>query len=349
MHTQSFPKGFYRSPFRPARFLANAHLQTMFASVHRRQPLAIKRERQRITLPDGDFIVLDWHTPKSVKADSPLVLVIHGLGGSSDSHYVIGLQQALAQQGWPSVAMNCRGATEPNLATRSYHAGASDDVIAVFNHLLLQQHRPIMIVGYSLGGSMTIKTLAELGAHPRLAAGVAVSAPLELAPCAHRLDQGMSRVYRRYLLDSLHELWRAKHQHLLNTGATAQAERIAACLHQGPFQSFWQFDDLLMAPLHGFNDVQDYYTRCRPNQFLHNIRTPMLIIHAADDPFMSPDVIPPDHTLSSSIHFELAQHGGHVGFIAGTIKTPVYYLEQRIPAFLAMIWRQAKNPVNARE
>jgi hypothetical protein len=200
-----------------------------------------------------------------------------------------------------------------------------------------------MIVGYSLGGSMTIKTLSELGAHPRLLAGVAVSAPLELAPCAYRLDQGMSRVYRRYLLDSLHELWRAKHQHLLTTGATLEADKIAACLQHAPFESFWQFDNLLMAPIHGFDDVHDYYNRCRPNQFLQGIRAPTLIIHSADDPFMSPDVIPPDHTLSPSIHFELAQHGGHVGFISGTIKEPVYYLEQRIPAFLRMVWEQKQT------
>ena len=179
--TLSFQKGFFNSPFRPASFLANPHLQTLFASVHRKTRPQLTRQRQRITLADGDFVLLDAHTPAQVSPNAPLVLVIHGLSGSSDSHYVLGLQKALAKQHWPSVAMNCRGATEPNQATRAYHAGASDDVRGVFQYLVDSQERPIIIVGYSLGGSMTLKTLAELGAHPRLMAGVAVSTPLEMA------------------------------------------------------------------------------------------------------------------------------------------------------------------------
>ncbi|PTQ89408.1 hydrolase [Agitococcus lubricus] len=340
MTPPSFKKGFFVSPFRPASGLANAHLQTLFPSFHRRKPLSLKRERQKIYLADGDFLLLDYHTPKQCEPNAPLVLVIHGLSGSSESHYVLGLQRALAAIGWPSVAMNCRGATEPNQQTRAYHAGASDDVIAVYQHLLQHQARPIMIVGYSLGGAMTLKTLAELGTDERLWAGVAVSAPLELGICAQRLDRGLSKIYRRYLLTGLRQLWEAKHAHFVQQGAQAQAQQIAECLAKSPYQSFWQFDDQLMAPLHGFDNVHDYYSRCRPTQFLTHIRTPTLIIHAHDDPFMSSDVIPPSHTLSSCIHFELAQQGGHVGFITGSIQKPIYYLEQRIPAFLQMIQRQ---------
>ncbi len=335
--TLSFQKGFFNSPFRPASFLANAHLQTLFASVHRKTPPQLKRERLRITLADGDFVLLDAHTPDNVSADAPLTLVIHGLSGSSDSHYVLGLQTALAKQHWPSVAMNCRGATEPNLSTKAYHASESVDVVSVFDYLVKNQHRPIVVVGYSLGGSMTIKTLADLGQHPRLLAGVAVSTPLELAICAKRLDSGLSMIYRKHLLDGLHTLWYAKLRYLENTGQVQQAKLIEQCLTSAPFTSFWQFDDLLMAPLHGFNGVHDYYARCRPNQFLKDIKVPTLVIHALDDPFMSPFVIPKSSELSPSIHFELAQHGGHVGFISGTVIQPIYYLEQRIPAFLNFV------------
>lgn len=329
-----FPLGFYHSPFKAARLLAHPHLQTMFASVHRRTPPAIERQTKRISLADGDFILLDYKTPSSPTKNAPLVLIIHGLSGSTDSHYVIGLQNALAAQNWPSVAMNCRGATEPNMATRAYHAGASDDVIAVFNHLIATQKRQIVIVGYSLGGSMTLKALSELGQHSRLLAGVSVSAPLELAPCAYRLDSGFSTIYRQHLLEGLNALWHAKHQHLLKLGQTTEAQKIADCLQHAPFKSFWQFDDLLMAPLHGFANVDDYYQRCRPNQFLKHIQVPTLIIHALDDPFMSVDVVPPQSELSAFIHFELAKHGGHVGFIGGTPHKPNYYLEARIPEFL---------------
>ena len=329
-----FPTGFFHSPFKVAPLLKHPHLQTLFASVHRRTPPKIEREQQRLSLPDGDFLILDYKTPNPIAHHAPLVLVIHGLSGSSDSHYVIGLQNALAAQGWPSVAMNCRGATEPNTSIRAYHAGASDDVIAVFNHLIEHQKRQIVIVGYSLGGSMTLKALSELGQHPRLLAGVSVSAPLELAPCAYRLDKGFSMVYRQHLLDKLQQLWQDKYQHLLSLGQTEQAQQIADCLQHAPFKSFWDFDDRLMAPLHGFANVDDYYQRCRPNQFLKSIQVPTLIIHALDDPFMSVDVVPAQHDLSPLIHFELAKQGGHVGFIGGTPNKPDYYLEKRIPEFL---------------
>ena len=336
--TLSFQKGFFNSPFRPASFLANPHLQTLFASVHRKTRPQLTRQRQRITLADGDFVLLDAHTPAQVSPNAPLVLVIHGLSGSSDSHYVLGLQKALAKQHWPSVAMNCRGATEPNQATRAYHAGASDDVRGVFQYLVDSQERQIIIVGYSLGGSMTLKTLAELGAHPRLMAGVAVSTPLEMAICAKRLDKGFSMIYRKHLLDELHTLWYAKLRYLENTGAAIEAKKIEQCLTHAPFTSFWQFDDLLMAPLHGFNGVHDYYARCRPNQFLKDIKAQTLVIHALDDPFMSPLVIPQASELSPMIHFELAETGGHVGFISGSVTNPVYYLEHRIPAFLNYVY-----------
>lgn len=332
-----FPTGFFHSPFCPAHALSNAHLQTLFASVHRRKPLHIKRERNTVLLSDGDYVFLDFHYPKQEKANSPLVLVIHGLSGSSNSHYIIGLQRSLAAQGIASVAMNCRGSLQANKAVRAYHAGASDDVRDVFSYLVKHQARPVIIIGYSLGGSMTLKALSELGKHPRLVAGVAVSTPLELAPCANRLDAGVSIIYRQHLLKGLQQLWQQKYQYFLTQNDSMALQRLDNALQHAPFNSFWQFDDVLMAPLHGFANVDDYYWRCRPNQFLAHIQVPTLIIHALDDPFMSVDVIPAEHTLSPYIHFELAKHGGHVGFIGGSVQQPDYYLEKRIPAFIQQL------------
>lgn len=332
-----FPRSFFRSPFRPAAGLGNPHLQTVFASIHRRQPPLIERQRREVALPDGDHLLLDWHHPLHPDPAAPVVLVVHGLGGSSESHYVRGLQKALGKVGWPSVAMNCRGAAAPNHATRAYHAGASDDVISVFRHLAASGYRRIALVGYSLGGSMVLKSLAELGDDPHLLAGVAVSAPLDLATCANRMDRGLSRVYRKHLLDELDRLWQGKMAHFRLRGDHAGADRIARHFGRAPFRSFWEFDHHVMAPLHGFDGVDDYYRRCTPNQFLRDIRKPALIIHAADDPFMTPAVTPRADMLSASIHFELSAQGGHVGFIGGSVTRPVYYLEQRIPAFLRHI------------
>lgn len=332
-----FPPGIHASPFQPARWLRNAHAQTVFARFHRDTPPAIHRERRELLLADGDHLLLDWHEPANSCAQAPLTLIIHGLGGSSDSHYVRGLQRQLAERGWPSVAMNCRGAVQPNRRARAYHAGASDDVIAVFQHLLIEQRRAVAIVGYSLGGSMTLKALAELGAHPRLLAGVAVSVPLHMASCAQRMDRGLSRLYRRYLLGEMQQLWQNKARHLRQLGDHQSALRIQQCLDQQPFGSFWDFDDVLMAPLHGYRDVHDYYERCTPRQFLPAIRVPTLVIHASDDPFMLPSVVPAAASLSGSVHLELAARGGHVGFISGHARQPQYYLEARIPYFLQQV------------
>jgi len=262
-----------------------------------------------------------------------MTLIVHGLGGSSESHYVLGLQKALSVRGWPSAAMNCRGAKRPNHATRAYHAGASDDVIHVFRALAAGGRR-VALVGYSLGGSMVLKSLAELKQDPRLLGGVAVSVPLDLALCADQMNRGLSRLYRKHLLTALDSLWRSKIDHLRTRNAHAEADRISHHLGERAYTSFWEFDDKVMAPLHGFADVHDYYRRCRPAQFLKDIRVPTLVIHAGDDPFMTPDVVPAADQLSPSVHFEFAPQGGHVGFISGTLLNPDYYLERRIPAFL---------------
>lgn len=336
-----FPRSFFRSPFRPAAGLENAHVQTVFATLHRRNLPKVERHRQEVTLPDGDHVFLDRHLPGGVAADAPLVLIVHGLGGSSESHYVLGLQKALGAMGWPSAALNCRGARIPNRATRAYHAGASDDVISVFNTLADSEHRRVALVGYSLGGSMVLKSMAELGNDARLLGGVAVSTPLDLAGCADRMNQGLSRFYRKHLLTGLENLWKAKIAHFREIGANAEAEFISQRLGTQPYTSFWDFDHKVMAPLHGFTDVHDYYRRCAPNQFLLHIQRPTLIIHSTDDPFMTPGVVPATDRLSPSIHFELASRGGHVGFIGGSMARPVYYLEQRIPAFLQQVWEAA--------
>lgn len=341
---EHFPRGLYRSPFRPAWWLGNAHAQTMFSTLFRKPPV-LTRQRQKLALADGDWIYVDWLLSAGWEhEDKPLVIVVHGLSGSSDSHYVLGLQAELQAMGWGSVAMNCRGAVEgPNALPRAYHAGGSDDVRAVLDAVAAQYPgRKLAVVGYSLGGNMTLKLMGEQGADPRLFAGVAVSVPLLLNLCADRMDQGISRVYRKRLLDELMILWRAKRAHFQARGDAAVVALLDRHIAQGPFHSFWHFDDRLMAPLHGFADVHDYYARCSSRQFLKDIRVPTLVIHAEDDPFMTPGVIPEPQELSAAVHFELSPTGGHVGFVsAGEGGGPAYYLERRIPQFLQECLRQA--------
>jgi predicted alpha/beta-fold hydrolase len=339
----AFPRGVHASTFRPAWWLGNAHAQTLYSALFR-QPPQLHRQREKQTLPDGDWVYLDWLLPAGwERREQPLVIVVHGLSGSSDSHYVLGLQAQLQAAGMGSVAMNCRGASGgPNHLPRAYHAGASDDIRAVVEAVATAYPgRPLAVVGYSLGGNMTLKLLAELGNDRRMVGGVAVSVPLLLPLCASRMDQGFSRIYRKHLLGELLDTWQAKHEHFGQAGRHDAASEIAARLAHGPFESFWQFDDKLMAPLHGFADVHDYYERCSSRQFLKDIHIPTLVIHAEDDPFMTPGVIPGDGELSPWVHFELSRRGGHVGFIeGGSPGAPAYYLERRIPQFL-----QACRPV----
>lgn len=342
-----FPTGVFVSPFRPAWWLRNAHAQTLFSNFFRRPPVLL-REREELSLPDGDFLDLDWHLPEGWTPSQPLVLVVHGLSGSSESHYVLGLQAALAQKGWASVAMNCRGASgRPNHLPRAYHAGGSDDLVRVLAHMQARYPAtPVAVVGYSLGGSMTLKLMGEMGDAAPVFAAVAVSVPLLLPVCADRMDRGFSRVYRQHFMGALTAQWEEKMRHLERRGDQAAAARVRVQLARGPFRSFWQFDNDLIAPLHGFSDVHDYYRRASPRQFLKSIDRPTLLIQSADDPFMTPGVLPDGSELAPAVHFELCRSGGHVGFIdGGTPRAPRYYLEHRIPRFLAGVWQTIQAPV----
>ncbi|MFN3586523.1 MAG: hydrolase [Moraxellaceae bacterium] len=335
---QEFPRGLYASPFRPAWWLRNPHAQTLFSTLFRRPP-ALSRRRETLSLPDGDFLDLDWLTPPGWQPETPLVVVVHGLSGSSESHYVLGLQAALAARGWASIGLNCRGASRPNHLPRAYHAGASDDLAAVLAALRARHpETPLALVGYSLGGNMTLKLMGETGQAAPVFAAVAVSVPLLLPVCADRLDQGFSRVYRQHFMAELTAQWEARMRHLEARGDPAAAERVRAHLRQGPFRSFWHYDDAVMAPLHGFADVHDYYRRASSRPFLRQITRPTLVIQSADDPFMTPGVLPDAAELGPGVHFELCRAGGHVGFIeGGSPRAPRYYLERRIPAFLQAV------------
>ncbi len=319
--------------FRPAWWLGNPHLQTLWGSLCRHAP-QLQRQRERLWLDDGDFLDLDWHGPH--EATVPLVLVLHGLTGSSSSHYVLGLQQQLAARGWASVALNWRGCSgEPNLLPRGYHSGVSEDVARVIKHLqALRPLAPLYAVGYSLGGNVLLKYLGESGEDSGLQAAVAVSVPFRLDHCAERIDRGFSKVYQAHFMRALVAYVRDKQQRFVDEG---HHERLAALEALGPLdgmRTFWDFDGRFTAPLHGYSDADDYYRRASSRYYLGQIHTRTLIIQSSDDPFVFPHSVPQAHELSSSTQLELHARGGHVGFIGGSLRQPDYYLERRIPAWL---------------
>ncbi len=301
----------------------NPHCQTLLGALIDRvhsHPL----NRERVRLPDGDFIDLDWLvTPKS---GGSTVLILHGLEGSSRSPYIHRLLAACQTRQWPAVVMHFRGCSgEPNRLARGYHGGETQDLDAIIGHLKSRSPKGLCVVGYSLGGGVLLKWLGEQGHRTGLLAAAAVSVPFNLESAAERLNRGFSRVYQWVLLRWLKR----------------SIKRKALSLGQGlpPLRAlthFRAFDDAITAPLHGFSDASDYYQKasCRP--YLRGIAVPTLLIQAADDPFFLSTNLPSPDELSPQIQFELSAHGGHVGFIAGGWPwAPRFWLDERLGAFLS--------------
>lgn len=314
------------SPFKPAWWLSNRHLQTVWPAFTRRRS-ATATENERIELPDGDFIDLAWGPAKNTS--SPIVLLLHGLEGSVKSHYVGGMMAALSSAGLRSVLMHFRGCSgESNRLARRYHSGETGDVAHIVATLRRREPNiPISAIGFSLGGNVLLKWLGETGASNPLSAAVAVSVPFELMRSVETLQRGLARVYDRYLL-----------QHLLRSTRDKFAKRSPSevdltALHK--VRTIWDFDESVTAPLHGFCGAQDYYQRSSSRQFLHAVAVPTLIIQALDDPFLPPQSVPDKSEVSPAVTLDVYPKGGHVGFVSGRLPwRPSYHLEQRVPEFL---------------
>lgn len=318
-----------KSQFKPAWWLANAHLQTMWPTLFRRKPEVVT-QRERIELPDGDFIDLDWFGPEN----APIVVVLHGMGGSIKSPYAKGMLLALAANGWRTVFMHFRGCSEePNRLPRSYHSGETTDLSFLVAELQKRHPGcPIAGVGFSLGGNVLLKWLGETGEQNPLAGAVAVSVPFELENAAYRINRGLSRLYQWWILRDVIAALIKKFKRVESPLDFGDIENI---------QSVWEFDDRITAPLHGFADATDYYLKASSRPFLKNIQVPTLILHAIDDPFMTKDAIAEAHELSPKLILELSNSGGHVGFISGNVPwKPVYWLEQRIPEYLKEVLKK---------
>lgn len=293
------------SKFRPAWWLRNAHAQTIWAARVMRHPLPAT-QRERLTTADGDFLDLDW----SAGRDAPLVVIFHGLGGSLQSAYARASINAIARLGMQAVLMHFRGCSgEPNQLPGSYHSGHTTDIAFVIETLRRRfPQRPIGAIGYSLGGNALLK---YLGANPDnpLTMAVSVSPPLVLAEGAKRLSQGVSKLYEKILIDELKRSIRNKLQRYpaLRSAFPPDYEQIVG---------FRDFDNRITAPLHGFTDVDDYYRRAGSRQDLPRITTRTHILFARDDPFFTQACIPAADELAPQVTFELAEHGGHVGFVS---------------------------------
>ena len=314
------------SHFHAPWWARNSHLQTILPKWLRRTPARFVAER--FELQDGDFVDLAWSGEVSLD-ERPLIVVFHGLEGSIHSHYAKGLFAHLQRQGQEAVLMHFRGCSgEPNRLLRAYHSGAIDDAQAVIAELGRRfPGKPLIAIGYSLGGNMLVNLLARACPAP-LKAAVVVSAPLQLASCADRVNQGFSRVYQNYLLRTMRTNLQSKIRRQSAARARWQPTQITR------IATLREFDELVTAPLHGFESADHYYQTCSGLSLLARIPIPTLVIHAADDPFMTDAVIPAAEQLSPLVRYELSRQGGHVGFLHGSPWRPRFWLDERISQWL---------------
>ncbi|MCB1786630.1 MAG: hydrolase [Chromatiaceae bacterium] len=311
------------SRFRPAWWLRSAHAQTLWPALLRRRP-RLQVTWERLELDDGDFLDLAWSGPD----DAPIVMLFHGLQGSIHSHYAGALMHHLNRQGLRACLMHFRGCSGvPNRLPISYHSGKTDDPQRLLEHIAaVSGGPPFAAVGVSLGGNVLLKWLGEQGPASPLRRAAALSVPFRLDAAADRLQHGLSRLYQRHLVTSMQAAYRRKFSRMSSP----------LDVDVGRLTTFRLFDDQVTAALHGFDGVDDYYSRCSSRPFIANIRVPTLILHAQDDPFMFPDTPPASDELPENVFLELTPHGGHAGFIGGRLPGwPDYYAERRIAQWIA--------------
>lgn len=294
-------------------------MQTVWGPLFRRARLGARRER--IETRDGDFVDLDWVEPSGSRkttgaAGAPLLLVLHGLEGSSQSPYAVGLMRGAAARSWRAVTLNFRSCSgELNRRPQFYHSGHTDDLDDVIGRVLGREPETRLVaVGVSLGGNVLLKWLGEqeVSAPKQLAGVVAISVPFDLGPCARALDSGLRRhLYAANFLATMREKVRQKAQR--DPGFATQVDLPSAL----KARTFAEYDRAVTAPLNGFADERDYWVRASSGPYLPRIRRPTLLINALDDPIVPPESLPDPRTLPPWIRAEFVERGGHAGFIEG--------------------------------
>ncbi|MEL7449876.1 MAG: hydrolase [Pseudomonadota bacterium] len=315
-----------QSQFRPATGLGNRHLQTILASSPARPRPAVPLRRETLELPDGDFVHVDWVSQQDSDDQRPLMLVLHGLEGSVRSRYAASVLHAANRGGLGAALLNARGCSGvPNRKAAAYHAGHTADFDFFLQDIKRRwPGRPVVAVGYSLGGNALLKYVGQQGSNCALHAAVAVSVPFDLTDSAGAIDSGFARFYQWILMRRMRASVERK---LPDHEMPVTAEQLPT------LRSFSDFDERVTAPLHGFASGREYYEQSSCGQYLSGIQIPTLIIHAKDDPFMTPACVPSADMLSEHVTLELSTRGGHVGFLEGGLPFRLRsWLEPRILA-----------------
>ena len=285
---------------------------------------------ETLELPDQDFLEWFWlRDTYEAPAEAPTILILHGLEGCARSNYVQDLMRQLGSLGWRVVVMQYRNCGEkPNRLAQSYHAMRWQELDWTVENLRGRfPGAPIGVVGFSIGGSILLNWLGQ-NEIKHIATACAISVPYKLAPCADRLNQGFSKIYQTYLMGRLKRSAVRKGDLLKDALGLSDLSQI------NKLNTLWEFDDLLTAPLHGFKNVHDYYEKASCHQYLRGVQVPTLLVHALDDPFMVPEVVPQASELSGLIQTAFVPVGGHVGFVSGSLPGKEWsWLSQIVPNF----------------
>ncbi|QCK14683.1 YheT family hydrolase [Mangrovivirga cuniculi] len=309
----------YKAPY----LYFSPHIETILPSLFRKVE-GVEYKRERLTTPDNDFLDLDWLHDDNKK----LVIVCHGLEGSSDRPYVKGMAKALHNSNFDILAWNYRGCSgEINNNLRFYHSGATDDLELVINHSISLGYHEIFLIGFSLGGNLVLKYCGEKeeNIQEQVRKVVAFSVPLDLEAGSNRIAEPSNFIYERRFLNNLIEKVKQKAAIMPDKLSTAHIKKI---------KTLYDFDNFYTAPIHGFKNASDYYSKCSSINYVTNIKIPTLIINAKNDPFL-PAKCYPAELLSKNemITFEFPERGGHVGFTEFN-QDRMYWSEKRALKFI---------------
>lgn len=322
------------STFIPPLHLRPSHVQTILPALFRK-PLCPSASTQTLHTADTDILLYRLYQ----SGNDRLAIVSHGLEGSFDSSYVRGITNALLLAGWDVLTWNMRGCGDmPNRLATWYHSGKSEDLKAIIAHALPLPYREICLIGFSVGGNITLKYLGEEGVRlpPKISRAVVLSVPMDLEGSADVLAKKRNALYMQYLLRPLRRRMRAKKEGFPDLFDLRDLSRIT---------TFHEFDRRFTAPFHGFASVGDYWSSSSSINYLSTISIPTLALSALDDPFLSPSCFP--HAVAEKhplLFLETPRYGGHVGFI-DSLSLNTTWAEKRILEFLAGGQGQGINTV----
>ncbi|WP_439151835.1 YheT family hydrolase [Winogradskyella sp.] len=311
------------STYKPPFWAKKSFVSTVFSGLARKVD-GVEQTRERITLPDGDFIDLDWSY--SEQKSKKVIILLHGLEGHAQRPYITGTAKLFNDNGMDACAVNFRGCSgEPNLLYRSYHSGSTEDLEAVVNHVISKDaYSDIYIKGISLGANMALKYVGERTNLPKeVKAVISVSTPCDLKGSCDALLSLKNKHYAIRFLDHLKKKLKPK----LN-----QFPEDLTINEYNSIKSLIDFDHVYTAKAHGFKDAFDYYEKASCSQYLQNINIPSLIVNALNDSFLSAECYPVKAAKTNvNLFLEMPKYGGHVGFID---KKNIYYNEQRALDFV---------------